>query len=128
MKFAPIALCAAALICTALPSQAKIVSGKEQARAQAERACYLDAKALCPRRHPGRGQGGGLLHGEADTAQRGLRRHLRQGDLTLHREGETAWLPCQGSPRTLFSVVPSPPSSASAARASSGFDAWCCAA
>ena len=48
MKFAPIALCAAALICTALPSQAKIVSGKEQARAQAERACYLDAKALCP--------------------------------------------------------------------------------
>ncbi len=56
MKFAPIALCAAALICTALPSQAKIVSGKEQARAQAERACYLDAKALCPDAIPDEGK------------------------------------------------------------------------
>ena len=56
MKFAPIALCAAALICTALPSQAKIVSGKEQARAQAERACYLDAKAMCPDAIPDEGK------------------------------------------------------------------------
>ena len=48
MKIAHIALCAAALLSTSLPGAAKMVSAKEQARAEAERACYLDAKALCP--------------------------------------------------------------------------------
>ena len=48
MKITAIALCAAALLASSLPSTAKMVSAKEQARAQAERACYLDAKALCP--------------------------------------------------------------------------------
>ncbi|MGI3902862.1 MAG: hypothetical protein ACRYGP_25615 [Janthinobacterium lividum] len=48
MKIVHLALCAAALLSTTLPSAAKLASAKDQARARAERACYLDAKALCP--------------------------------------------------------------------------------
>ena len=50
MKIAPIALCCAALLSTALlaatPAAAK--QKVDRARAEAERACYLDAKTLCP--------------------------------------------------------------------------------
>ncbi len=46
MKLAPIALCAAVLFSTSLPSMAK--PKVDTARAEAERACYLDAKTLCP--------------------------------------------------------------------------------
>lgn len=56
LKIAPIALCAAVLLSTSLPVAAKMVSAKEQARAQAERACYLDAKALCPDAIPDEGK------------------------------------------------------------------------
>ena len=48
MKIAPIALCAALVLSTSLPSAAKMVSSKDRARAEAERACYVDAKTLCP--------------------------------------------------------------------------------
>ena len=48
MRTAPIALCAALLLSMSLPGAAKMVSGKERARAEAERACYVDAKTLCP--------------------------------------------------------------------------------
>lgn len=46
MKIAHIALCAAALVSTSLPSVAK--AKFDRARAEAERACYLDANTLCP--------------------------------------------------------------------------------
>lgn len=48
MKIAHMALCVAALLSTSLPSSAKLANAQDQARAQAERACYLDAKSLCP--------------------------------------------------------------------------------
>ena len=48
MKIAPIALCTALLLSSSLPGVAKMVSSKERARNEAERACYLDAKTLCP--------------------------------------------------------------------------------
>lgn len=47
---------AAALLATSLPCAAKMVSAKDQARAEAERACYLDAKALCPDAIPDEGK------------------------------------------------------------------------
>ncbi len=43
-----IVLCAALLVALSTPSSAKIRSAQEQMRAEAERACYLDAKTLCP--------------------------------------------------------------------------------
>ena len=56
MKTTRIALCAAALLAMSLPAAAKMVSAKDQARAQAERACYLDAKTLCPDAIPDEGK------------------------------------------------------------------------
>ena len=56
MKIAHLTLCAAALLSTTFPSEAKLASAKDQARAQAERACYLDAKALCPDAIPDEGK------------------------------------------------------------------------
>lgn len=46
MNTTRIALCAAALLATSLPGLAK--EKIDRARAEAERACYLDAKSLCP--------------------------------------------------------------------------------
>lgn len=43
-------LCAAALLSTTLPGAAK--PKVDRARAEAERACYLDAKTLCPEAMP----------------------------------------------------------------------------
>lgn len=48
MTKAFLALCATLLLATSLPAAAKMVSTKERARQEAERACYLDAKTLCP--------------------------------------------------------------------------------
>ncbi len=56
MKIVPMALWAAALLATTLPGAAKMIGAKEQARAEAERACYLDAKALCPDAIPDEGK------------------------------------------------------------------------
>ena len=46
MKIARITLCAAALLATSFPVLSK--EKVDRARAEAERACYLDAKTLCP--------------------------------------------------------------------------------
>ena len=43
-----IVLCVALLVTLSAPGWAKIRSAQEQMRAEAERACYLDAKTLCP--------------------------------------------------------------------------------
>ncbi len=48
MKPTPIVLCALMLVSLTAPSSAKIRSDQERMRAEAERACYLDAKTLCP--------------------------------------------------------------------------------
>ena len=48
MKPTPIVLCALMLVSLTAPGSAKIRSDQEQMRAEAERACYLDAKTLCP--------------------------------------------------------------------------------
>ena len=56
MKTTRIALCAAALVAASLPATAKIQSEKIRARAEAERACYLDAKTLCPDAIPDEGK------------------------------------------------------------------------
>lgn len=48
MRIAPLALCAAVLLSTSLPSAAKMMSDKSRLRAEAEHACYVDAKTLCP--------------------------------------------------------------------------------
>lgn len=51
MKFpSTIAVCAVVLLSTSLPTMAK--PKVDRARAEAERACYLDAKTLCPEAMP----------------------------------------------------------------------------
>lgn len=48
MKLLPATLCALALLASSSPLMAKMRSDRAAARAEAEHACYGDAKSLCP--------------------------------------------------------------------------------